>query len=176
MAPALKFDSDHNTIEFNGSLVSLHCHHYNCGLLKTIEEVPLVDGHAVIIESAAEEFFVNFKQYLSRELEGVSADRALHEASELYRFMGFGRIDLSGLTAQGGMAYADSSYYVTAWLAKYGRRVTPVCYFTCGFIAGILGAIFDVPPHTYEVTETQCIIMGHDENCEFIVSKKRNAD
>ena len=176
MVPAPKFDADHNTIEFNGSLISLHCHHYNCGLIKTLEEVPVVDGRAVIVQAAAEEFFVNFERYLSGELEGLPADRALQEASELYRFMGFGRIDLSGLTAHGGVAYADSSYYVTAWLAKYGRRVTPVCYFTCGFIAGILGAVFDVPPHSYEVTETQCIIMGHHQRCEFIVSKKQNGN
>ncbi|UCD88079.1 MAG: 4-vinyl reductase [Desulfobacterales bacterium] len=175
MVPSLKFDPDNNIIEFNGSLISLHCHHYNFGLLKTIEEIPLVDGHAVIIETAAEEFFVNFRRHLSKELKSVSTDKAFQEASELYRFMGFGRLDLSGLTARGGIAFADSSYYVTAWLGKYGRRETPVCYFTCGFIAGILGAVFDVSPHTYEVTETRCIIERH-ERCKFVVSKKRNGD
>ena len=175
MVPSLKFDPDNNIIEFNGALISLHCHHYNCGLLKTIEEIPQIDGHAVIVETAAEEFFVNFRQLLSKELEGVSPANALQEASELYRFMGFGRIDLSELTAHGGVAYADSSYYVTSWLAKYGRRETPVCHFTCGFIAGILGAVFDVTPHTYEVKETQCMML-RNERCEFVVSKKTNGD
>ena len=175
MIPTPKFDPDRNIIEFDGSLISLHCHHYNCGLLKTIEEISQVDGHALIVETAAEEFFANFKQLLSEELKGASPDRALQEASELYRFMGFGRLDLSRLTADGGSAHADSSYYVVAWLAKYGRRETPVCYFTSGFIAGILGAIFDVTPYTYEVKETQCIMLRQDR-CEFLVSRRSNGD
>ncbi|MBW2644921.1 MAG: 4-vinyl reductase [Deltaproteobacteria bacterium] len=175
MVPSLKFDSDNNIMEFNGALISLHCHHYNCGLLKAIEEIPSLDGHAVVVESAAEEFFRNFKQLLAGELKGISTVKALEEAAELYRFMGFGRLDLSELTESGGTAYADSSYYVVSWLAKYGRRETPVCYFTCGYIAGVLGAIFDAAPSTYDVKETQCMILRHDL-CEFSVSKKVNGD
>ena len=173
MVPSLTFHSGDNIIEFNGALISLHCHHYNCGLLKTIEEMPQIDGRALIVETAAEQFFVNFRELLSAESKGVSLDKALLEASELYRFMGFGRLDLSGLAIRGGVAYADSSYYVTAWLAKYGRRETPVCSFTCGFIAGIMGAVFDVAPHTYEVKARQCMMLRH-ERCEFVVTKKLN--
>jgi predicted hydrocarbon binding protein len=175
MIPKPEFDADRNVIKFDDSLISLHCHHYNCGLLKTIEEISHVDGHALIVETAAEAFYANVKQLLSRGFMGASLGRALQEASELYRFMGFGTLDLSRLKEGGGYAYADSSYYVMAWLAKYGRRETPVCYFTSGFIAGILGAIFDVTPHTYEVKETQCIMLGHD-HCEFLVSRRSNGD
>jgi hypothetical protein len=85
--------------------------------------------------------------------------------------MGFGRLDLSNLTENGGSVYADSSYYVISWLAKYGRRETPVCYFTCGFVAGILAAIFDVGVHAYEVKETRCMMLRQDR-CEFVVSRK----
>lgn len=171
MVPSLKFDPDRNIIEFNGSLISLHCHHYNCGLLKTIEEIPHVDGYAVIVETAAEEFYTTFKELLAKQPGGSSPDKALQEAAELYRFMGFGRLDLSNLTEDGGSAYADSSYYVISWLAKYGRRETPVCYFTCGFISGILAAVFDVRLHTYEVKETQCMMLRQDR-CHFVVSRK----
>lgn len=57
---------------------------------------------------------MNFRRFLSKELKGVSTDKAFQEATELYRFMGFGRVNFSRLTARGGIAYADSSYYVTA--------------------------------------------------------------
>jgi predicted hydrocarbon binding protein len=175
MIPSLKFDSDNNIIEFNGVLASFHCHHYNCGLLKAIEEIPSIDGQGVIKETAAEEFFQNFKQIMAGESKEISPVKALEEAEELYRFMGFGRLDLSKLTESGGIAYADSSYYVVSWLAKYGRRETPVCYFTCGYIAGILGVIFDATPYTYEVKETRCMVLRYDR-CEFTVSKKANDD
>jgi predicted hydrocarbon binding protein len=168
--PSPKFDPENNIIEFNRSLISLHCHHYNCGLLKTIEEIADIDGHALIAETAAEEFYSNFKEILATQ-SALSPDKALQEASELYRFMGFGRLDLTNLNEDGGYAYADSSHYVVAWLAKYGRRDTPVCYFTCGFIAGILGAVFDAGPRTFMVKENQCMMMRQDY-CEFVVSRK----
>jgi len=170
----LHFDPDHNLIEFNGELMSFHCHHFNCGLLKAIEEITVIDGHAIIKETAAEQFFIHFKDILSNEKQR-SLDQNLRKASELYRFMGFGRLDLSRLTAEGGTASADASYYVVSWLAKYGRRTTPVCYFTCGFIAGILAAIFEADPYTYKVEETQCMILRHN-HCHFLVSKRINGN
>lgn len=173
MPPLLKFDSERNTIEFNGALISLHCHHYNCGLLKAIEDIANIDGCAVIREAAAEEFFVHFKNILSAACKETSPAEALQEASELYRFMGFGRLDLSQLTAEGGIATANSSYYVISWLAKYGRRDTPVCYFTCGFIAGVLAVVFGGNPDTFAIEESQCMISHHDW-CEFRVSRKDN--
>lgn len=57
-------------------------------------------------------------------------------ATDLYRFMGLGRLDLSGLNESGGIAYSDSSYYVTGWLAKYGSHKTPGYHLTCGFMSG----------------------------------------
>jgi len=175
MPNSLYFDSKNNIIELNGVPVSLHCHHYNCGLLSAIEEIANIDGHAVIKETAAKEFGAKFKQFLEQETEALSPDKALQEAAELYRLMGFGRLDLSNLTARGGVVYSDSSYFAVSWLAKFGRRETPVCYFTCGFIAGILSAIFHVPPDTYEVQETECIILRHDL-CKFIVTEKSDGN
>ena len=175
MLPPITFDSDNNIIKFGESLISFHCHHYNCGLLKAIEEIDGIDGHGVIAETAAEEFFAAFKQILAHKSKPVPPDKALQEASDLYRLMGFGRLNLSKLTAQGGIAHADSSYYAVSWLAKYGRRDTAVCYFTCGHIAGILGVVFDAGPHTYKVKETRCMMLHHDR-CEFRVSKKANGD
>lgn len=171
MPNSLYFDSEHNIMDLNGVPVSIHCHHYNCGLLNAIEEITNIDGHAVIIDTAAEEFSSKFKQLLEQETEVLSPDEALQKASELYRLMGFGSLDLSNLTARGGTVFSDSSYFSMSWLAKYGRRDTPVCYFTCGFIAGILSAIFNVAPDTYEVKETECKILRHDK-CKFTVSEK----
>ena len=167
----LKFNPTNNTMHLNGEPVSLHCHHYNCGMLKAIEDISMIDGYKMFVEAAAEEFYRNFKSYLSSESGEISPETALNNAAELYQFMGFGKLDLSKLNENGGTAYADSSYFVVGWLAKYGRRSTPVCYLTCGFIAGILSAIFNAEPSDYEVKETECIIVSSDY-CKFKVSRK----
>ena len=168
---SLEFNPFKNTIHLNRKPVSLHCHHYNCGLLKTIEEISTIDGHGLIIEAAAAEFHKNFKSYLSGEPGELLPAVALNKAEELYHLIGLGRLDLSKLDKNGGKAYADSSYFVIGWLAKYGRKSTPVCYLTCGFIAGILSAIFNAEPSDYEVKETECMIMG-SEYCVFEISRK----
>ncbi len=164
----LEFDSESNILKLDGTGVSLHCHHYNCGLVKTLEEMEGIDARSIIIRVAQEEFHDNFTRYILNHLSGAPAEEKLKAAAELYRFMGFGRIDLSGLNKSGGKAYADSSYYVTGWLAKYERRTTPVCHLTCGFLGGILSAVYEKPLNTYRVEETRCMITGQ-ERCEFLI-------
>lgn len=168
-----KFDPAHNIITLNGVPVSLHCHHYNCGLLQVIEKFPRIDAHNILIRTAAEEFCKNFKSYLADQQQGCTAEDALGQAADLYRVMGLGRIDLSQLKEEGGTASADSSYFVVGWLAKYGRRPNPVCFVTCGFIAGILAAVFNVLPDTYEVNETDCLVTG-GECCTFSVRRRQD--
>ncbi len=168
MSYSLEFDPANNILRLNGTLVSLHCHHFNCGLLNAIEHITEFDGRKLFVTTAAQEFYKNFKKIIQGK--GLYPNEALAQATELYRFMGLGRIDLSGLDEDGGRAISDSSYYVVAWLAKYGRRSEPVCFLTRGFISGILAAIYDRVPEEYETIETRCMIMGEDL-CEFSVNR-----
>ncbi len=167
----VSFASDQNIIKLDGVMISLHCHHYNCGLVKVLEEMKGINAREIFIQAATEEFYVNFKNYISNHLEGKNVREKMVAAADLYRIMGFGRLDLSGLNDSGGIAYAYSysSYYVIGWLAKYGRRETPVCHLTCGFLSGILGAIYGQTAEKYIVEEKNCMITGHDI-CEFVVS------
>lgn len=165
----VSFAADQNILRLDGVMVSLHCHHYNCGLVKALEEMEAVNAREIIIRAATEEFYTNFRNYILNYLDNKTIREKMDAAAELYRFMGFGRLDLSGLNEFGGIAYADSSYYVTGWLAKYGRRKTPVCHLTCGFLSGILVAIFDQSVGKYVVEETNCMITG-SYLCKFVVS------
>ena len=167
----IEFEPETNILKLDGTGVSLHCHHYNCGLVKALEEMQAIDARSIIIQAAQEEFHDKFARYILNHLNNAPAEEKLKTAAELYRFMGFGRIDLSGLSGSGGKAYADSSYYVTGWLAKYERRTTPVCHLTCGFLSGILSAVYEKPLDTYCVEETMCMISGQ-EHCEFLLTVK----
>jgi predicted hydrocarbon binding protein len=168
----LEFDSESNILKLDGIEVSLHCHHYNCGLVKALEEMEGIDARSIIIQAAQEEFYDKFTRYVLNHLSDRTAEEKLKAAAELYRFMGFGRLDLSELNESGGKAFADSSYYVTGWLAKYERRSIPVCHLTCGFLSGVLSAVYEKSIDTYRVEETQCMISGH-ERCEFLITVKK---
>lgn len=166
-----EFDADNNIIKLSGVLVSIHCHHYNCGLLKAMEEITLFDGRELFMKIAEEQFYYNYKDYLAKHPELKAESDKLGAASELYSLLGFGKIDLSRLTSQGGTALSVSSYYVIGWLAKYGRRKTPICHFARGFLAGILEVVYNKPLGSYEVNEITCIVTGDDE-CKFEVKEK----
>ncbi|MCD6319230.1 MAG: 4-vinyl reductase [Candidatus Desulfofervidaceae bacterium] len=163
-----RFSPEKNLISVSGALVSLHCHHFNCGLLKAIEELKGIDGLTLFVKTTEEVYRHFFSDYLKQHPELTTPADKLQAASEMYYAFGFGKLNLSNLNEQGGTAKATSSYYVTAWLAKYGRRHTPVCYFTCGFIAGVLESVFTKPIGSYKVKETKCLITGSDF-CEFEV-------
>jgi len=165
----ISFEPDLNVLKLDGVMVSLHCHHYNCGLVKALEDMEGVNAREIFIQTATEEFYINFKNYISNHLKDKTVREKTEAASDLYRLMGFGRLNLSELNESGGTAYADSSYYVTGWLAKYGRRNLPVCYLTCGFLSGIMSAIYGKTIGTYGVEEKKCIITGNNI-CEFVVS------
>jgi predicted hydrocarbon binding protein len=151
----IDFDLESNILELADVKVSLHCHHYNCGIIMALEEIKEIDVHSIIVQAASEEFYKNFARYIRNRFIDRTADEKLKAASELYRFMGFGRLDLSDLDESGGKAYADSSHYVIGWLAKYERRSAPVCYLTCGFLGGVLSAVYEKSLTTYSVEEVQ---------------------
>ncbi len=173
ISPSLAFDAENNLMRLNGALVSLHCHYFNCGLLKALEEIPYIDGPEILREEAAKQFHANFKA-MFREAKGeITSEILLKDSAEIYRFLGYGRIRLDQLDSRGGTATADSSYYVIGWLARYGRRSSPVCHLTRGFIQGVMAAIFQTEPEHYVVEETDCMILG-SESCRFVVSERNN--
>lgn len=169
--PEKEFDAANDIIKLSGEMVSLHCHHYNCGLLKVMEKITSLDGRELFMKTAEEQFYNSYKNYLAKHSELANASDKLIAASEWYSILGFGKIDLSHLTAQGGTALASSSYFVTAWLAKYGRRDTAVCHLTRGFIVGILDCVYNKPLGNYKVTEVDCMITGANE-CKFEIGGK----
>ena len=61
-----------------------------------------------------------------------------------------------------------SSHHVIGWLAKHGRRTTPGCHFSRGWIAGVLEVIYNRPIGYYLVEEKTCKMML-DEKCLFMV-------
>ncbi len=165
-----RFYPEQNLIEIEGALVSLHCHHFNCGLLKGLEELQGIDGLELFVKTTEEVYNHFFRSYLARHPEIKTPEEKLAAAAAMYHFFGYGHLDLSQLSEKGGEVKAYSSYYVTAWLAKYGRRKQKVCYFTCGFLAGIMTAIFERPLGSYLVKEKKCLILG-DQFCLFQVEE-----
>lgn len=166
--PTKEFDIKNCTLKVADRSVMAHCHYFMDGVLKTILEIKEIDGGGIYKEQAEKAYAETLRGYLGVHPEIKTEKEKLALAQNMYTAYGFGKLTLDGLTEEGGKAHSDSSFFVTGWLARYGRYDKPLCFFASGFIAGALSVIFDKSTGAYSVKENQCLITGV-EKCEFEV-------
>ena len=160
-------------VMLSGQPIAMHCHHYNINLQRTLEDTLGDTGVNLLVRSAEEAAFQNFKHLLAQYGQIRTTKSKIEMAAIMYQKCGLGVIHLKDVTAEGGRISSPSSHHVTGWLAKHGRRDTPGCHFTRGWIAGALEAIFDHPLGAFEVREAQCKMIRAPE-CLFHARRAKN--
>ena len=140
----------------SGQPVTMHCHHYNINLQKTLQDTLGEEGVQLMYRSVEEAIYYSFKPLLKDYKQIKTLKSKLEMASILYQNSGLGVIHFQDIGPKGGRIVSNASHHVTGWLAKHGRRKTPGCHFTRGWIAGALEALFQYPIGYYQVEELQC--------------------
>jgi hypothetical protein len=144
-----------------GEAMVLHCHHYNCFLQRSIQDADYIDSAPILVGAAAEVAFAQLTNLLSQTAE-IAARKATVEA--LYRACGLGLIDLGALTDRGGEVRTPSTHYSIGWMDKFGRSQAPVAFFSTGFLAGALAAIYGLPLSDVQARQTVCRSTGANED------------
>ena len=147
----------------SGQPVTLHCHHYNINLQKTLEDVLGEEGVLLLYRSVEEAIYGSFKPILKHYKQIKTLKSKLEMTSILYQNSGLGVIQFQDMGPKGGRIVSNASHHVTGWLAKHGRRKTPGCHFTRGWIAGALEALFQYPIGHYQVEELECKMVRHGD-------------
>jgi predicted hydrocarbon binding protein len=155
------YDFATNRLVVGGEPMILHCHHYNCFLQRSIQDAEYIDSAPILVGAAAEVAFAQLTNLLSRTPD-IAARKATVEA--LYRACGLGLIDLGALTDRGGEVRTRSTHYSTGWIEKFGRSRAPVAFFSTGFLAGALAAIYRLPPGDVQARQTACRSTGAAED------------
>ncbi|MEZ4454735.1 MAG: 4-vinyl reductase [Nannocystaceae bacterium] len=143
-----------------GKDVIIHCHHYNSRIQRTVESAAEIDGHALLVATAAEVFSEHLRLALEDD-DDLPTRWAM--AALLYAHLGYGRLDLDRIDE--GEVTGLSSHFVEGWLSGLGSRDRPVCSFTEGYIQGVVHAITGEP---VTVREVECIATGAT-CCRFVV-------
>ncbi len=156
-------------VVLSGQPIAMHCHHYNVNLQKTLEDALGQAGVDLLFASAEEAVYHDFTSHLSRYPMIRSVKSRLEMAEVLYQNCGMGILHFEKRGADQWRIISPSSHHVTGWLAKHGRRSTPGCHFSRGWIAGVLAVIFKQPRGHYRVDELNCKMM-RDETCVFEVT------
>ncbi len=144
-----------------------HCHHYNTFLQNTLEDASAyLPVHPILVESAQEIVHGQFKAYF-REQPHLSIPERKQVVEDYFRYSGFGKVSLSGVSAKGGMVQASSDHYGIGYRTKFGPRhqdASGVSFFTAGYVAGATEAIYDAPLGSLSVRQTDCLAKGDPES------------
>lgn len=159
---------DGTQVNLAGIPIAMHCHHYNINLLRMLEQTLGQEGIELLFRSAEESAYRGFNAFLEKYPKIRTLKSKIELAATIYQNCGLGILHIQRLTPKGGDILCPSSHHVTGWLAKHGKRETPGCHFTRGWIAGLMEALFQLPLGHYEVTEQTCK-MKRDPVCHFIV-------
>lgn len=170
MAIQLQYDAKHGLATMLSESVVLHCNHYNRTLQQTIEDAEFADPAHMLSECAWETVLLKLqREYGSGH--GIEAASTLSVASEIFSHCGFGTIDFSAVSAQGGEVVQPSSHYGMAVKLNYGERKEPGEHFDRGFIRAALGCAFGVD---FDVTQIKSISLG-DSECRYKVKPNGNS-
>jgi hypothetical protein len=145
-----------------------HCHHYNSLVHRALCKTPYLEGKKLLLEVAAEEFFFILQKICNNKR--IKGTATLNVAEELYRYIGFGEIELTNLSATGGTAQSPSSHLATGYLYKWGKQVAPVDDFGLAFAVAAWAVAFAGDVKKCRAVQTRCIACG-DSICEFQISR-----
>jgi hypothetical protein len=161
------YDFATNRLVVGGEPMVLHCHHYNVFLQRSIQDAEYIDSAPILVGAAAEVAFAQLTDLLSRTAD-IAARKATVEA--LYRACGLGLIDLGGVTDRGGDVRTRSTHYSIGWKEKFGLSRAPVAFFSTGFLAGALAAVYGLPLSDVQARQTACLSTGATEDV-FVLSR-----
>jgi predicted hydrocarbon binding protein len=161
-----ELDRKGHQVVFSGQAIAMHCHHYNINLQKTLEDALGEQGVNLLYGAAEETIFHGLRSLFVQYPKISSLKSKLEMASILFQNCGLGIIYFQTVKPSKAFIVSTSSHHVTGWLAKHGKRETPGCHFTRGWIAGTLETIYRRPIGYFDVTETECK-MKRDNNCVF---------
>lgn len=168
MAFATEIDNSRSRRLVAGTSVVLHCHHYNSRLQRAIEGAAGVDGRGIWMASAER----SWAGTLARALDGVDGDRARWErALELYRYLGFGRLEVPDGVVPDSRVHGVASHFVEGWSAREPERKEPVCSFAAAFLQA---AAWRALGRSVAVEETSCQ-QGGAPACEFRLRERVGA-
>jgi hypothetical protein len=162
---------DGHRVVLAGLPIAIHCHHYNINLHKTLEDTLGQEGVQLLYDAAEEASHMAFTSFLKQYQRIKTIKSRLELAATIYQNCGLGIIHFQRIGPKGGRVVSSSSHHVTGWLAKHGRRDTPGCHFSRGWIAGILEVIYGHSLGYYLVEEPQCKMM-RDDVCVFRIKEQ----
>lgn len=154
------YDAKHHALEIAGEAMIFHCHHYINYLQRSILDADYIDSPRFMIGAAADSVYLQ----LQNTCQGLSLDEGKAMAESIYPTFGYGLIDLSALTSEGGVLTTYKSFFSKTWQLKFGAANRPVDYYTRGYLAAAYATLYQIPLNEVVVTQSRCMACGDEFN------------
>jgi hypothetical protein len=166
----VSMDVDHRRCVVGGEPLIFHCHHYNVFLQRTLRDAEFFDSAPWLIGAGAEVGHAMLSQVFAQQQ--LRTEQRVELAQDFIRWAGFGTVDLSRTTANGGAVLSPTSHYAHGWRLKFGQAKEQVCYFLSGWLSGALSAIHDLPNGSFTVEHPQCSAVT-GSGCRFELARNK---
>jgi hypothetical protein len=153
------FDRARGRHKVNGVTHVLHCHHYLTLYTQIAEDCGMLDGRKLLAEVCEDTFREVLSSNWRRQGLDSVAER-IEVAEQYYCFTGMGLMKVRAAGPDHAEVELEISHVDAGWQKKWGARQQPANHFTCGYIAGMLAALFDSPPRSWKVQERSSILAG----------------
>ncbi|MBL4844784.1 MAG: hypothetical protein JKY65_04590 [Planctomycetes bacterium] len=165
----------HGQLVAGGEPFVFHCNHYNYWLQKI---VLIADGMDEACKDAAASTAYAAVTNACAELGLEDPAARLELASGLFSQHGFGTLDFSGTTAQGGQVRALTSHYgqCLGMCAGIKSFETPQNLFDQGFVAGALAAAHGLPAGSFKASPVSCHSTGAEVGVTSLEPREPPAD
>ncbi|WP_321277492.1 4-vinyl reductase [Thiomicrorhabdus indica] len=166
------YDAKHHALEVAGEAMIFHCHHYINYLQRSILDAEYIDSARFMVGAAAD----SVKNQLSHLCLDLSLVDSIAMAESMYQTFGYGLIDLSELSPDGGIFKTSKSFFSKTWQMKFGTANQPVDYYTRGYLAAVYSTFYEIPLNEIQVTQSHCMACGDEFNQFEIGRGKGNFD
>lgn len=170
LAVERRFDGRRSRHSINGVTHVLHCHHYMTLYTQLAEDCAMLDARKLLREAAEDSVAGVLRDYFRNHGIQRLEDR-IAIGEEYYAWCGMGRLKVLAAGRDSGEAELESSHLDEGWIKKWGKRDKPVNHFTCGFLAALFAAAFDLPPRAFLVSEAAGIVTGAPRSRFLVVAQ-----
>ncbi|MCS7297569.1 MAG: hypothetical protein RMK19_04770 [Bacteroidia bacterium] len=154
---------DRGSLVLGGEPHVVHCHYYNHFLQTSIEDAEgIYPVENVLVGTAQEIAHSQFHRlFQEKELREEGDRKALVET--IYSLLGMGKVSLEEVCADGGQVSTPYEHYAYTYAATFPPRPKGkrgVAYFSQGYLAGAIEAIYDLPLGSMGSRQKACLTQG----------------
>lgn len=157
---------DKGTLLLGGEPHVVHCHYYNHFLQTSIEDAEALYPVEEVLVWTAQEIAHSLFQKLFAQEKATEPDQRKALVESVYNRCGYGKVSLSGISADGGEVATPYEHYAYTYSATFPPRPKGkrgVAYFSQGYLAGAIEAIYDLPLGSIGSEQVACLTQGDPE-------------